>query len=207
MISKLKGIIEEILKNSIILNAGNISYEVLVPDSMLQSFAKDEEVVLITTHFYQTEGNRMVPVLVGFRNEIEREFFEQLMKVSGIGVKVAIKVLKYPVSQVAVAIDKADEKFLSSLPGIGIQKARLVIARLQGKVARYALVQEGEKKAVKLPSGIEEEALEILLQLQYKKKEAEDMIQKALLRNPDAKEAEDILNEIYKVKISQNGAG
>jgi len=149
----------------------------------------------------------MVPVLVGFRNEIEREFFEQLMKVSGIGVKVAIKVLKYPVSQVAVAIDRGDDKFLSSLPGIGIQKARLIIARLQSKVARYALVQEGEKKTVKLPSGIEEEALEILLQLQYKRKEAEEMIQKALLRKPDAKEAEDILNEIYKVKISQNGTG
>ncbi len=207
MISRLKGRIEEILKNSIILNAGNISYEVLVPDSVLQSFAKDEEVVLITTHFYQTEGNRMVPVLVGFRNEIEREFFEQLMKVSGIGVKVAIKVLKYPVSQVAVAIDRGDDKFLSSLPGIGLQKARLIIARLQSKVARYALVQEGEKKTVKLPSGIEEEALEILLQLQYKRKEAEEMIQKALLRKPDAKEAEDILNEIYKVKISQNGTG
>ena len=207
MISRLKGRIEEILKNSIILNAGNISYEVLVPDSVLQYFAKDEEVVLITTHFYQTEGNRMVPVLVGFRNEIEREFFEQLMKVSGIGVKVAIKVLKYPVSQVAVAIDRGDDKFLSSLPGIGLQKARLIIARLQSKVARYALVQEGEKKTVKLPSGIEEEALEILLQLQYKRKEAEEMIQKALLRKPDAKEAEDILNEIYKVKISQNGTG
>jgi len=78
---------------------------------------------------------------------------------------------------------------------------------LQGKVARYALVQEGEKKNPHIPSGIREEALEILLQLQYKKKEAEDMIQKALLRKPDAKEAEDILNEIYKVRISQNGNG
>ena len=75
MISKLKGRIEEILGNSVILNAGNISYEVLVPDSVLQYFSEDEEAVLITTHFYQTEGNRMVPVLVGFRNEIEREFF------------------------------------------------------------------------------------------------------------------------------------
>jgi len=133
MISRLKGKIEEILKNSIILNAGHISYEVLVPDSVLQSFAKDEDVLLITAHFYQTEGNRMVPVLVGFRNEIEKEFFEHLMKVSGIGVKVAIKVLKHPVAQVAVAIDRGDDKFLSSLPGIGIQKARLIIARLQGQ--------------------------------------------------------------------------
>ena len=149
----------------------------------------------------------MIPVLVGFRNEIEREFFEQLMKVSGIGVKVAIKVLKYSVSRVAVAIDRGDEKFLSSLPGIGVQKARLVIARLQSKVAKYALVQEGDKKTAALPFGIEEEAFEILLRLQYKRKEAEDMIQKALIRKPDAKEAEDILNEIYKVKISQNGTG
>ncbi|MDP8234301.1 MAG: Holliday junction branch migration protein RuvA [Candidatus Saelkia tenebricola] len=205
MISRLKGKIEEILENKIILNVNDISYEILVPDSVLQSLTKDDDALLITTHFYQTEANRMVPVLVGFRNEVEREFFEQLMKVSGIGVKVAIKVLKYPVSHVAIAIDRADEKFLSSLPGIGIQKARLIIAKLQGKVAKYALVQEGEKKNIVSFVGIEEEALEILLRLQYKKKEAEDMIQKALIRNPGAQEAEDILNEIYKVKISQNG--
>ena len=47
-------------------------------------------------------------------------------------------------------------------------------------------------------SGVQEEALEILIQLQYKKDEAREMVRKALSRKPEAKSAEEILNEVYR---------
>ncbi|HEO63814.1 MAG TPA: hypothetical protein ENN78_00915 [Candidatus Omnitrophica bacterium] len=202
MISRLKGIIRDIRENSIVVSADSLGYEVLIPDSVLQSLDKDQEIDLVIYNYYQSDGNRMVPVLIGFRNYVEREFFENLIKISGIGAKVAIKALKYPVSQLASAIDKGDEKFLSSLPGIGSQKARLIIAKLQGKVGKYALVQDGAKKNIRPDSGIREEALDVLLQLQYKKSEAEEMINRALLKNSGPKNVEELLNEIYKVKIT-----
>ncbi len=202
MISKLKGIISEVKENSVIVLSGAFGYEVLIPDSILQGLDRDQEIDFVIYSYYQSEGNRMIPVLIGFRNYVEREFFENLIKISGIGAKVAIKALKYPVSQLAVAIDRGDEKFLSSLPGIGQQKARLIIAKLQGKVGKYALVQEGSKKSFKMDSGIRDEALSVLLQLQYKKSEAEEMVDKAFLRNSEPKNVEELLNEIYRVRIT-----
>ena len=201
MISKLRGRIEEIKDFSLILNVNGISYEVYIPTSILQTFRETQEIEIFTIHYYQLEKNKLTPFLIGFRNEVEREFFEQLISVSGVGAKVAIKALRYPIAQIAVAIDRADEKFLSSLPGLGKQKARLIIAKLQGKVGKYALVKEGEKVEISLPSDIKEEALEVLLKLEYKKKEAEEMIKQALERNPIVNSSEELLNEIYKAKI------
>jgi holliday junction DNA helicase RuvA len=202
MISRLKGIISEVRENSVVVLSGAFGYEVLIPDSVLQGLDRDQEIELVIYSYYQTEGNKMVPVLIGFRNYVEREFFENLIKISGIGAKVAIKALKYPVSQLAVAIDRGDEKFLSSLSGIGQQKARLIIARLQGKVGKYALVQEGVKKFFKVDNSIKDEALDVLLQLQYKKSEAEEMIERAFIRNPEPQSVEELLNEIYRVRVS-----
>ncbi|MDP8215844.1 MAG: Holliday junction branch migration protein RuvA [Candidatus Kaelpia imicola] len=202
MISRLQGAIRDIRESSIIVSSGAFGYEILIPDSVLQGLERDQEIDLVIYSYYQSEGNKMVPVLIGFRNYVEREFFENLIKISGIGAKVAIRALKYPVSQLAIAIDRGDEKFLSSLPGIGQQKARLIIARLQGKVGKYALVQEGAKKLLKVDSGIRDEALDVLLQLQYKKSEAEEMIDKAFLRNLEPKNVEELLNEIYRVRIT-----
>lgn len=205
MISRLKGRIEEVREHSIILSVDDLSYEILVPISILKTFVLKEEIELTTIHFYQLEGNRINPILIGFRNEIEKEFFTQLITVTGVGAKIAVRALKYPIPQIAIAIDRGDERFLSSLPGIGRQKARQIIAKLQGKVAKYALVREEEVKIAPVKPDIRDEALEILLQLQYKKKEAEEMIQKAMLRNPSLQNVEELLNEIYRVKISENG--
>ncbi|HDL09690.1 MAG TPA: hypothetical protein ENG39_00350 [Candidatus Omnitrophica bacterium] len=202
MISKLKGIIEQVLEYSVLLKVNHISYEIYIPVSILHSFKPEQEVELYTIHYYQQEGNKLTPFLIGFRNEIEREFFEHLTGVSGIGPKMAIKALKYPIAQIAIAIDRGDERFLSALPGIGKQRARQIIAKLQGKVGKYALVREGEKKISGVPSDIREEALEILLKLEYKKKEAEEMIEQALIRNPGITSSEELLNEIYKSRIA-----
>lgn len=203
MISKLKGRIEQIREFSLILEVNHIAYEVFVPISILYTFKQNQNIELYTMHYYHQEGNKLTPFLIGFRNEIEREFFEHLIGVSGIGPKTAVKALKYPISQIAIAIDKGDERFLSALPGIGRQRARQIIAKLQGKVGKYALVREGEKKISTISSDIREEALEILLKLEYKKKEAEEMIEQALIHNPNITSCEELLNEIYKSRINK----
>jgi Holliday junction DNA helicase RuvA len=204
MISKLKGKVEYIKDNGLIVNVNGLSYEVWVPLSILSTLPPEgQEVELITLHYYHMEGNKITPILVGFRNEIEREFFEQLTTVSGIGPKVAVKALKYPIPEIAVAIDRGDERFLSSLPGIGRQKARQIIAKLQGKVGKYALIRE-EAEFVERKPDVKEEALQILLKLQYKKKEALEMIEQAYKRRPKIQDVEELLNEIYRGRISEN---
>jgi len=151
------------------------------------------------------EPSRATPTLVGFLNEIEKEFFEKFITVSGIGPRAAVRALNIPFSQVAKAIDEADKAMLKSLPGIGEQRAKEIIAKLQGKVGKYALMQDtGISCAPKEKTpDFAEEALDVLLQLQYKKHEAKEMIDKALKRSPCIKSAEELLNEVYRQKANK----
>jgi len=78
---------------------------------------------------------------------------------------------------------------------------------LQNKVGIYGLIQDQVPAAVKdageeVPAW-QAEAVDVLLQLQYKKPEAQNMIRKALERSPDINTAEELLNEIYKQRISK----
>jgi Holliday junction DNA helicase RuvA len=142
-----------------------------------------------------------VPVLIGFLNEVEREFFERFITVSGIGPKAALRAFTKPIPAIARAIDEGDMSVLRSLPGIGEQRAKEIIAKLQGKVGKYALIQtktDRHPAPAQAEVVIEEEAVAILLQLEYRKHEAKAMVKAALARNPNLKSAEEILNEVYR---------
>ncbi|MBF0512205.1 MAG: Holliday junction DNA helicase RuvA, partial [Candidatus Omnitrophica bacterium] len=145
-----------------------------------------------------------VPVLVGFLNEVERDFFLEFIKVSGIGPRAAVKALNKAIGEIAQAIDRGDTKYLKTLPGIGEQKAREIVAKLQGKMGKFTLMRDHVTAQSSPPAlrDIEQEALHILLQLQYKKAEAEEMIQKALDRSKGLSTSEELLNEIYKQRKS-----
>jgi len=206
MISKIRGKIIEQKGNVILIEVGGLSYEVLIPEVILDSILKesdpDGEICLTTFHYLQITPTRSIPILVGFRDEVEKEFFTMFISVSGVGPKIAVKALNRPLSHIADAIDKADTSLLSSLPGIGIRKAKEIIAKLQGKVGKYGLIQDRNIKIKedKVGDDIKHEAMQVLLQLRYKKLEAEDMINKALEQNPKLSSAEEILNQVYKHK-------
>jgi Holliday junction DNA helicase RuvA len=203
MISHISGKIKKNKASSVIIDIGGISYEVLIPPAVMNGIEKakspDGTISLITYHYYQMDPSKAIPVLVGFLNEIEKDFFEQFITVSGVGPKAACRALVQPFSVIAEAIDRADMSLLKTLPGIGEQKAREIIAKLQGKVGKFALMRDNLSG---LPSGakedIKEEALGVLTQLQYKKNEAVAMIEKAISRNPKLSSCEEILNEVYK---------
>ena len=164
----------------------------------------DEDIELITYHYYQTDPSKSVPVLIGFLNEIEKEFFERFISVSGVGPKAACRALALPFSTIADGIDTADIALLKSLPGIGQQKAREIIAKLQGKVGKFGLIQDrGVAKVPKVKEDVIKDAMSVLLQLQYKKREAEHMLESAIRRNPGIKTSEELLNEVYKQKTQK----
>ena len=203
MISEISGKIKRKKESSVIIDCNGICYEVLIPPAIMKSIdsakTPDGSINFITYHYYQMDPSKAMPVLVGFLNEIEKDFFEQFIKVSGVGPKAACKALTLSFPVIADAIDKADMALLKTLPGIGEQKAREIIAKLQGKVGKFCLMQDRHTETLPyVKDDIKEEALGVLLQLQYKKNEAKDMIEKAVHRNPKASSCEEILNEVYK---------
>lgn len=208
MITGIRGKISFISETAIILESNGLSYEILTPLSVLQrvkeSQDSDGNIRLITYHYYQMNPSSGVPVLVGFLNEVERDFFLEFIKVSGIGPRAAVKALNRAIGEIAQAIDRGDTQYLKTLPGIGDQKAKNIVAKLQGKMGKFTLMRD--RVAAQDPStalrNIEQEALHILLQLQYKKAEAQEMIKKAFERSTKLSTSEELLNEIYKQRKS-----
>ena len=203
MISRITGKVIEKGTRYLILDIGNICYEVLIPQAVMQrmdeSIDGNGKVSLVTFHYHQLEPAKSIPVLIGFLNDIERDFFEIFITVSGIGPKAALKALNKPISQIAQAIDDGDLSFLKSLPGIGEQRAKEIIAKLQNKVGRFGLIQDGKaKETTTKTKDIAEEALAVLMQLEYKKPEASAMIKSALENSPEMQTTEELLNMVYK---------
>ena len=205
MISRIRGTVRETGEQQLLMEVNGICYEILVPPAVLRVLSErlgpDGELELVTYHYQQLDMGRGIPILIGFLNEIEREFFERFITVAGIGPKAALKALTEPIPVIAQAIDEGDLSLLKSLPGIGDQRAREIVAKLQGKVGKFGLIQtktEGAAPFTEAQNALEEEALAILLRLEYKKPEAKQMIKAALERNPKVKTAEELLNEIYR---------
>jgi holliday junction DNA helicase RuvA len=206
MISGISGIIKEKGDNHLIIDVSGISYQVFIPSAVMQRLEElvkvDGRVSLKTFHYLQVDSNKSIPVLVGFLNDIEKDFFEIFITVSGIGPRAALRALSKPISEIARAIDEANLTFLKRLPGIGEQRAREIVAKLQNKIGKFGLIQDSpvEKENLDKARDIADEALVVLMQLEYKRNEALNMIKRALQESKEIKTTEELLNLVYKQK-------
>ncbi|GAC1354567.1 MAG: hypothetical protein NVSMB31_14810 [Vulcanimicrobiaceae bacterium] len=202
MFSKIRGKVLEHSGDSVVLEAGGLAYDIMLPPCVAEKIAHVEGDLSLEIHsVLNMEGNTGKFSFYGFTNGIEREFFEALISVASIGPKSAARAFSMPMARIARAIDQGDHVFLKTLPGIGQQKARDIVAKLQGKVTKFLLIQEAEPAhlASAIPD-FADEALAVLLQLEYKKAEAEAMIRKTLEAAPQINDAETLLAEIYRQK-------
>jgi Holliday junction DNA helicase RuvA len=204
MIARIEGTLESRGEGYLLVSCNGITYQIQVPPLVHAAFeaAPTGQIVqLETVHYFALEQTRATPVLLGFENTLEKEFFEKLLTVPKMGPKGALGLLTQPVSVIAGAVENADNKFLESLPGVGKQRARDMIATLQGKLARFALLQDGGAIAGTAPvsiSDVGQEALQILLALGHKRADAERMTQEALATAPDCPDAESLVRVVYK---------
>jgi Holliday junction DNA helicase RuvA len=205
MISRLRGVVRGITTTQLLVDVNGVGYEVLVAPSILRTIQErvgaTGEIELVTFHYQQLEVGRGIPVLIGFLNEVEREFFTRFISVSGVGPRAALKALTQPIPLIAKAIDEGDVTLLRSLPGVGEQRAKEIVAKLQGKVGKFALIQTKggpPEGAEAQPPPIADEAVSVLVQLEYKRPEAKQMVRSALERNPNVKTVEELLNEVYR---------
>jgi Holliday junction DNA helicase RuvA len=215
MISAICGNLSRVLEDRVILEVNGLSYEVLVSPVTLGALIsqRGQEVSLDTLFYIQgTPGvGNMIPVLVGFMSETEKAFFERFITVGGIGPRAALKALTMPVGRIARAIEDGDSAVLTTLPGIGKQKAAKIIAELKGKVERFAVTPDEDKDVV-TPRGvteednIAEEAIEVLMQLGYRRQESEDMVRRAIRKHEEITTAEAIIQEIFRSSPKLRGS-
>ena len=184
---------------------GGVVYQILVPavvQGALDTFPLDQPLSLDTIYYLQLEQSRATPVLLGFQNSIQREFFEKLLLVPRMGPKGALGAFARPVSTLASAIENADYAALQTLPGVGKQKARDLVATLQGKLAKFALMQDADlaSKRLQVHSDAQGEAIQLLTLLGHKRLEAEKLVRDAVAAEPAAVDAESLVRVIYRLK-------
>ncbi len=205
MIARLTGVLVELDDNSALVEVGGVGYQVLLPAYCTGELAGhlQEQVTLHTLYYLQLERNRAVPYLVGFPRPQDREFFEKFTTVAGVGPKMAAKALVRPIAQIAAAIDAGDVAALVALPSIGSQKAKQIIAKLQGKVTTFALARPAEGAPASPATEALEEARLVLAQLQLSQKESEELLQHALSVLGEEATTEALVNEALKHRGSK----
>jgi Holliday junction DNA helicase RuvA len=144
MIKRVSGVLERVEPAGVELSMGHAVHEVLVPELVRRGLQAKlgQTVTLHTLEFLEgnpTRGN-MVPRLVGFLTEVEREFFELICEVDGVGVRKALRAIVRPVGEIATAIEEQDATLLSTLPGIGAATAERMIAKLRRRMPKFALL-------------------------------------------------------------------
>jgi len=200
--SRITGILLERGEASVLLDVGGLGYDVILPPCVAEKLpaSAGERVTLEIHPVFNLEGNSGRFTFFGFTNAIEREFFEALISVASIGPKTAARAFSHPMGRIAQAIEGGDYAFLVKLPGIGQQKARDIVAKLQGKVTKFLLIRDAEPRAAEPIPDFAEEALLVLLQLAYRRTEAEAMIAETLAASPRIHDAENLLAEVYRLK-------
>lgn len=203
MFSRIEGALVERRPESVVVDVAGLGYEIVLPPCVAEKVpsAPGERVTLEVYAVLNLDGNSGRFTYYGFHNAVERAFFEALLSVSSIGPRSAARAFSQPMSSIAQAIDHGDHAFLKSLPGIGQQKARDIVAKLQGKVARFLLIQDAPKPVREARPGMPDfahEALDVLLQLEYRRPEAEAMIRETLDGEPKIGDAEALLAEMYR---------
>ncbi len=204
MFSSIAGRLRERRRESVLIEAGGLGYEIFVPPCIAPKLPSIGEPIALEVYaVLNLDGKSGRFAYYGFTNAVEREFFEALLSVASIGPRSAARAFSAPMSAIAGAIARGDHGYLRSLPGIGPQKARDIVAKLQPKVARFLLIQDAPPAPADAIPGFAEEALAVLLQLAYKHSEAETMIRETLRDEPEIVDSEALLAQIYRRRAAK----
>jgi Holliday junction DNA helicase RuvA len=204
LITRITGKLVSLQDNEAALDVGAFEYQVFVPEFVRRQMQSliGQSVSLRTIEYL--EGNpqqgRMTPRLVGFMSDAEREFFELVCSVDGVGVKKALRAMVRPVREVATAIEEQDVKQLTTLPGIGPAVAERVVAKLRRKMARFALIVAKEFPADdSIDRSVLDDTFEALVALGHSPSDARDKIEAATEGSKQKfKSSEELIRQIYQ---------
>ena len=200
MIGYLEGKIIKMEEDRILVLANHVGYEVLLPAivmTSLQSKQVGDEISLYI--FYQQTERQPKPILIGFNLEVEKEFFQYFISVEDIGPLKAVRALNVPVREIANAIESGEISQLMQLKGIGRRTAQKIVATLEGKMGKFALIRPVENKEVPVVEDFSKQVLDVMVsQLGHKSSDAKQMIADALKRNSSIATAEELFEEVYR---------
>jgi Holliday junction DNA helicase RuvA len=200
MIGYLEGKLLKKGDDRILVLANQVGYEVLLPAFVMNTFRAKSVGDPVSIYIYHQQTERQPkPVLIGFNLEVEKEFFQYFISVEAIGALKAVKALDIPVRDIARAIESKNVHKLKQLKGIGDRTARKIIATLEGKMDKFALIRKTQQEEIPIVEDLSQQVLDVLVdQLGYKIKDAKQMITNAMERNRNISTPEELFEEVYR---------
>jgi Holliday junction DNA helicase RuvA len=197
MIARLAGILLDKDTPFMVIDAGGVGYEVEAPLGVFSDLPENGQNVAIVIHHHFTQDGQ---TLYGFSSRHERELFRKLLKISGIGAKVALSILSGASGEeLAGYVSTGDVASLTRLPGIGKKTAERIIVELRDKLEGMGLPSGGASATqAAAPTGAAGEARAALVSLGYKPAEVNRMIGAVA---GDGMDAEEIIRKALQTRI------
>jgi len=185
MISKITGVLDEIDLTKVTVDVNGVGYELIIPLSTYDKLPRQNEKISLHVSMNVRED---AITLFGFATKLEKQLFETLTGVSGIGPKTALNVLScMPVEAFCAAVGTGDVKSLSRISGVGKKTAERMILELRDKITSIA--PDARFKKSDLPAGLGanvEEASLALIQLGFKPEAVRKAVHKLATEMPAA---------------------
>jgi|SRR5690625_272172 len=176
MIAYIRGVLTVITEEAIVVDVNGVGYEIICANPFAFQASLNEDIHIHTYHHVRDDAQ----ILYGFKTEEEKHLFMKLISVSGIGPKSGLAIQGHvTVSDFVAAVEREDEKYLMSFPGIGKKTARQIILDLKGKLTDFMTISSDDP--VGQPVSDSElaslrETEEALLALGYKQQEIQKII-------------------------------
>jgi holliday junction DNA helicase RuvA len=204
MIGRVRGTLVHKQPPDILVEVGGVGYEIQVPMTTLFQLPELGAEVSLVTHFVVREDAQL---LYGFIDERDRGLFRQLIRVSGVGPKLALTILSgMDATSFARCVQRDDISALVALPGVGKKTAERLLVEMRDKMKDWlGQVAAGEGVGcggtVPVPvTGIISDAEGALVALGYKPQEASRMV--AAVNDDSAANSEDLIRRALKSMVS-----
>lgn len=197
MIGRLRGTLVSRHPPWLLVDVGGVGYELQAPMSTIYELPPTGKEVVLLTHYVSRDDT---VALYGFIHESDRALFRNLIKVSGIGPKIALAILSgVSSSEFVRLISAGDAQALTRIPGIGKKTAARILVEMRDRVDQLGVRLSGDAAGgADQPADAQSEALVALQQLGYKPAEAQRLVSKAAAEGDTA---EVIIRKALRVAI------
>lgn len=198
MISRLTGVLAAKRAPQILIDCNGVGYEADVSMTTFYQLPEVGERISIWTHLLVKDDSHS---LIGFNDEQERKLFRQLIRINGVGPKMALTILSgIDDQQFALCIVNNDVAMLTRLPGVGKKTAERLVIEMRDKIE--SLVSDTPTREVSSTGhSMISEAIEALLALGYRSVDAEKMIARAQQQGNAQSSASELIKKALQASV------
>ena len=198
MIGRIRGILVDKKPPEIQVDVGGICYEVQVPMSTLYQLPEVGKELNLHTHFVVREDAQL---LYGFFEEKDKSMFRSLIKINGVGPKMALGILSsMEADEFVRAVRSNDINAMVKMPGIGKKTAERLLIEMRDRLSDWDGGSKGSSapSAASLSTSITNDAETALVSLGYKPQQAAHAIAQVLKANPEIEDSEQLIRQSLK---------